>query len=85
MSGSVEGTRAPTHLLRVECFRGAGSRPSALVLGLAHTVLAHRLSSPVTGHLGGLVGKWPAVCISAEEDTFTQHLPYAIGRALPGC
>lgn len=64
---------------------GVGGRPSALALGLVHTVLAPTLSSPVTGHLGDLVGKWPAIYISAEEDTFTQHLPYAIGRALPGC
>ena len=62
-----------------------GSRPSALALGLAHTALAHTLPTPVTGHPGDLAGKWPAICISAEEDTFTQHLPYAIGRALPGC
>lgn len=83
MSGSVEGT--PTHLLRVEYFQWGGEQAKCIAQGLARTVLAHRLSSPVTGHLGDLVGKWPAIYISAEEDTFTQHLPYAIGRALPGC
>lgn len=38
-----------------------------------------------TGHLGDLYGKWPAICVSAEEDTVTEQPPYAIPRALPTC
>lgn len=70
------GTGSNRHEEQVACL---GSGPGWVTVhswGCPHILAA-------TGRLGDLYGKWPAICVSAEEDTFTKQLPYAITSPPP--